>query len=132
MGLQVIGSQGESHSFYGYQGVNPRNEMRGLVALTRLLTEILPGMAKKPKRIFLAGDSECTISSVDCREKILDTWLANRVSEVQDHFQEWREMGIKVEDLYHWPGRENIVDLATKGEATWKDIDFGSTWQNGP
>ena len=23
-------------------------------------------------------------------------------------------------------------DIATKGEATWKDIDFGSTWQNGP
>ena len=68
--------------------LTPRNELRGLVRLVHLVTEILPGMAKKPTRIFLAGDSESMISAMDCQDKVLDTWFANRVSEIQDHFQE--------------------------------------------
>ena len=89
-------------------------------------------MAKKPTSIFIAGDSECTISVVECEDKILGTWFANHVAEVQDHFRDWEQQGIKVEKLHHWPGKENIADIATKGEATVKDIAFGSVWQNGP
>ena len=110
----------------------PRNELRGLLGLVRLVTEILSGMAKKPTKIFLAGDSECTISAVDCKDKVLDTWFANRVLEIHDHFKEWEELGIEVEELHHWPGKQNIADIATKGEATFKDIAFGSILQNGP
>ena len=79
----------------------PRNELRGLVSLVRLITAILPGMAKKPTSIFIAGDSECTISVVECEDKILGTWFANRVTEVQDHFRDWEQQGIKVKKLHH-------------------------------
>ena len=69
----------------------PRNELRGLMSLVRLITSILSGMAEKPASIFLAGDSECTISAVDCEDKILDGWFANRFSEVHDHFEDWEQ-----------------------------------------
>ena len=36
--------------------------MRGLLFLARLITGVLPGMVAKPGSIFLAGDSQCTIS----------------------------------------------------------------------
>ena len=41
-------------------------------------------------------------------------------------------LGIEVEELHHWPGKQNIADIATKGEAMFKDIAFSSIWQNGP
>ena len=89
-------------------------------------------MAEKPTSIFIAGDSECTISVVECQDKILGTWFGNRVAEIQDHFRDWENQGIKVEPLHHWLGRDNIADIATKGEATINDVVFGSAWQLGP
>ena len=37
-----------------------------------------------------------------------------------------------MEPLHHWPGADNITDLATKGEATVRDIEADSAWQQGP
>ena len=56
----------------------------------------------------------------------------NRVPEVQDHMADWEKQGIVVEPLHHWPGTDNIADIATKGEATVRDIESGSAWQHGP
>ena len=44
----------------------PRNELRGLLYVVRLVTALLPGMVEKPASIFIAGDSEYTISVVEC------------------------------------------------------------------
>ena len=74
----------------------PRNELRGLLYLARLITVILPGMVDKPTSIFIAGDSECTISAMECQNKILGVWFGNRVAEVQDHMAYWKRQGIKV------------------------------------
>ena len=49
----------------------PRNELRGLLYLVRLVTALLPGMVEKPASIFITGDSECTISVVECKDKVL-------------------------------------------------------------
>ena len=59
-------------------------------------------------------------------------WFGNRVAEIQDHMADWTRQGITVEELHHWPGTDNIADLATKGKATVRDIKAGSDWQQGP
>ena len=62
----------------------PRVEMRGLLMLTRLVDELLPGVQVAPTEIMLMGDSLCTISCVEADNRILDAWFSNRVAEVQD------------------------------------------------
>ena len=74
----------------------PRTELRGLLYLARLITGILPGMVAKPSSIFLAGDSQCTISAMECENKILGMWFGNRVAEIQDHMVDWTRQGITV------------------------------------
>ena len=59
---------------------SPCNELRGLLYLVRLITALLPGMVEKTASIFIVGDSECTISVVECKDKILGAWFANRVA----------------------------------------------------
>ena len=110
----------------------PRTEMRGLTMVSRMVTAIIPGMQQKPNRISLFGDSECTISAVDCMDGQLDIWFGNRVAEVLEHMEAWRKMGIEVDELHHWPGASNIADIATKGKAVLDDVGPESEWQNGP
>ena len=49
----------------------PRSELSGLLVLTRLVTAVLPGLVEKPEKISLFGDSECTISSMECDQHVL-------------------------------------------------------------
>merc|ERR1711888_553346 len=110
----------------------PRVEMRGLLMLTRLIDELLPGIQVPPAEIILMGDSQCTISCVEADNRVLDMWFANRAAEVQDRMETWRRKGMKVNDLFHWPGESNIADLGTKGRAEGRDVSQGSEWQDGP
>ena len=106
--------------------------MRGLLLASRLTTAILPGLSELPISISLFGDSQCTISTMECDHRLLDTWFGNRVAEVLEHIETWRRMGILVNSLEHWPGDTNIADLTTKGRATLQDVDKASEWQLGP
>ena len=81
----------------------PRTELRGLLLLTRLITSILPGFSKLPSRISLFGDSQCTISAVECDQRILQVWFGNRVAEIRDHMQSWRGKKVQVDELHHCP-----------------------------
>ena len=110
----------------------PGTEMRGILCLARLVTAVLEGFPVQPKSIFLAVDSECTISAVEAKDRVLQVWFSNRVAEVNDHMDAWRRKGIEVEELHHWPGLSNVADLATKGKASLGDIGPGTSWQEGP
>ena len=88
-------------------------------------------MVAKPGSIFLAGDSQCTISAMECEDKVLGMWFGNQVAEIQDHMADWARQDIAVEPLHYWPGVDNIADLATKGKAAMKDIEARSAWQQG-
>ena len=46
--------------------------------------------------------------------------------------QSWRGRNIQVDELHHWPGESNIVDLPTRGKATHQEIGPSSEWQMGP
>ena len=110
----------------------PRTELRGLLILTRVVSCVLSSLMTLPARISLFGDSQCTISAVDCKDRALDTWFGNRVAEVHDRMGDWKEQQIKVDELHHWPGPKNIADIATKGKATLNDVGPDSEWLNGP
>ena len=89
----------------------PRVEMRGLVLLVRLTTACMAGLPELPERITLNGDSECTISAVECEDGVLQTWFSNRVAEILGHMEEWEKLGVKVDPLQHWPGVRNIAGV---------------------
>ena len=110
----------------------PRTEMRGLLMLSRLTDCVLPGFQVLPSSIYLAGDSQSTISCVEADHRVLETWYTNRVGEVVDNISKWEKKGITVFPLEHWPGDRNVADIATKGRAQIKDIQKDSEWQSGP
>ena len=100
--------------------------------LTRLIDELLTGIKVPLAEIMLMGDSQCTIACVEADNRVLDIWFSNRVAEVQDRMESWKRQGIKVNNLYHWPGETNVADLGTKGRAEGRDLIQGSDWQDGP
>ena len=85
--------------------------------LCQLVTATLDGAIDVPRKIICMGDSESTISSVECDENILKDWFANRVTETLDHIESWKVKGIFVSPLHHWLGKRNISDILTKGKA---------------
>ena len=106
----------------------PRTELRGLLLLCRMVTSSLYGLSEMPAQITLCGDSECTISAVECEDGVLQVWFSNRVAEVLEHMEAWRKKGIVVDKLQHWPGLSNIADIGTKGKAgaSFNNASFGS------
>ena len=110
----------------------PRMELAGSVLLHRLITAVLPGLSKKPRKIWRLADSQCTISAIEADGKILGIWFANRVEEIGEHARSWEEMGINVMPMLHWPGLTNPADLGTKGQATIEDMRPGGAWLAGP
>merc|ERR1712082_385086 len=72
------------------------------------------------------------VHAMEADDRILDIWFANIAAEVQDRMESWKRNGIKVNDLYRWPGVTNVADLATKGRAKNLDVAEGSVWQDGP
>ena len=110
----------------------PRTELRGLVLLVRMTAAALSALSLLPKRITLCGDSECTISAVECEQGVLQVWFSNRVAEIVETMDSWGKLGTEVDPLMHWPGLRNVADIGTKGKAVLADIDEESEWQNGP
>ena len=100
--------------------------------LARAVTACLAVLSEPPSRISLYGDSECTISAMECTDCVLDTCFANRVAEVQEQLDAWRSQGLVVDKLKHWPGDSNPADIATKGRGRLPDILEDSLWQQGP
>ena len=84
----------------GKDKITPRDEMNGLLVLCRLVTASLDGLFELPTSITVAGDSTCTILSVETDKK-LKTWMAGKVDEIHRHIQHWKSLGIEVFELYY-------------------------------
>ena len=87
---------------------------------------------EKPARVICFGDSECTISSCECRTATLAPYFSNSVAEVLDTFTRFREQGIKVDPLYWVPGDQNPADQGTREDVQAVDIGPGSVHWAGP
>ena len=83
------------------------------------------------ERIILASDSEAFIAATEKSSGTLGPYLTSRVSEFHLNMEDMRQKTF-VEPLQHVPGVLNIADLATRGQATNKEVGPGSEWQEGP
>ena len=61
--------------------------------------------------MFLALDSEYTISALETEDRVLAIWFANRVAKISDHMDEWKRAGIKVYEVHHCHRPKNMADL---------------------
>ena len=55
-------------------------------------------------------------------DRLLDVWCGNRVEEIHKQMRICENNNIEVEDMQHWPGEDNIADIATKGKAKVSDV----------
>ena len=112
----------------------PRTEMNGLVIAIKLIDLSLASMRQLPSSVMFCLDSECTISAVDSKNGLLKPYLVNRRAFVKGKLQEWQQKypEILFEPLQHIPGNLNPAHLPTRTNYNPKDVEKGTTWQNGP
>ena len=115
----------------------PRAELNGAVLLSRLVLFYVRSCSKGdvlPKRVWLLGDSECTLACTEKTSGALGEYFGNRVGEIHDNqskIQEICAVGNKGE-WWHVPGPHNAADQATRTNSTAEMIDQASAWQIGP
>ena len=110
----------------------PRNEMDGLILLARLVTAVLPGLTDKPISFLPILDSRCTIQSIEAESKTLKDFFNNRCEEYNEHFRHWSDEGLTIEPIHYTTSRDDVADLATRGNVVVQQLDSFSEWQNGP
>ena len=101
----------------------PRSELNGAVLLNRLIlfyvkTCVSSGIT--PERVWLFGDSECTLSSIEKTSGALGEYFGNRVGEVLDNqrlIQKFCPVGIEGE-WYHLSSSDNSADQPTRLDST--------------
>ena len=106
--------------------------MRALLIGSRLTRTVMNSVDQLPTSIQIVGDSQTIIGAMDAEDRVLDLWFGNRTDEVHEAMREWKDKGVLVHDLHHWPTSSNIADLATRGVAKPEDISPDSTYQRGP
>ena len=95
-------------------------------------TVALNGSVDLPAEIIVAGDSECTIATIESEICSFEDWSANRVADIEKHIHYWKSRGILVPPIHHWPGERNTADLLTRGKAKDQDVTLSSEWQTDP
>ena len=109
----------------------PRSELSGLLILSRLLKVVCNAMDTKPSEIYIAVDSECTISAMEKSGGVLAPYFASRVSEVASNLSDLAEESV-VHPIQHVPGALNPADLPTRAYSSPEDVMEHSVWQSGP
>ena len=102
----------------------PRIEMQSAVLAVRLGNSIISNCGYKFSKVSYISDSTCTLATLKKDSVALKEYMGNRVAEIN--------ASTKTDQWYHVKSEENIADLATRMEATVKDVGEGSTWQRGP
>ena len=112
----------------------PRSELSGLLIASRLLKEVVKAMSEKPKKIYVIGDSQCTIAALEKSGDSLGPYFCNRVSETCQNFEETKSLsdGIEIAPVTHISGKLNPADLATRETGSYADLKEESEWLRGP
>ena len=129
----------------------PRSELSGYTQLSRQVVSKVDSMRIKPARITIAGDSECTISSIDAKTNVLAPFFQNRIVEAEENLAKCgtpipedipvtqelpdhlRTAGKTwIDKVHHIEGKINTSDLGTRGECEQHQLAQGSEWQLGP
>ena len=115
----------------------PRSELNGAVLLGRLalsVTRACVASGSTPERVWLLGDSECTLASLEKTSGAFGEYFGNRVGDIHDNqarIQEYCPVGIDGE-WYHVSSCDNAADQPTRLDSTAQDIGPSSAWQLGP
>ena len=115
----------------------PRSELNGAVLLSRLVLFFLRSCVSSgvnPLKIWMLGDSECTLASLEKTSGALGEYFGNRVGEIFDNQAQMQEM-CPVGDSgewYHVASSDNAADRPTRVDSTIDDISPDSPWQRGP
>ena len=101
----------------------PKLELCAALLLSRLISTILTAFPKKIDDIFLWSDSIITLQWINTSPHLLKTFVANRVSEIQE-----------VTRSYHWrhvSSQDNSADILSWGQLP---VDFAANkqWVIGP
>ena len=115
----------------------PRSELNGAVVGSRLLLSSLRSLSSSdviPSRVWMIGDSECTLASLEKVNAAFGEYFGNRIGEIID-------TQAKIEQIcpvgqngewWHTSSHNNAADRATRSDSTIQDIEEGSEWQTGP
>ncbi|CAG7832763.1 unnamed protein product [Allacma fusca] len=101
----------------------PRLELTGAVLLVRLMENVAAAFLTKPESMLAYSDSTIVLAWIKGHPKQWDTYVANRVSIIQEFLphERWR----------HVPGIQNPADCASRG-ITSVDLISHPLWWEGP
>ena len=110
----------------------PRSEMdghtlgaRGTRTITTALKEVTPAITK----VYMIRDSHTILQALESGATPFSEFFANRIGEVYDCI---REIQGKVEVILGWvKSSDNAADIASRINATPKDLEEGTVWQDG-
>ncbi|XP_068987944.1 uncharacterized protein [Bombus flavifrons] len=101
----------------------PRLELSGALLLTSLATTVLQALPSNISRTVYWTDSTIVLHWINTSPHTLKTFVANRVTEIQQktHTSDWR----------HIPTTDNPADLISRGQSP-EDFLRPTIWQHGP
>ena len=114
----------------------PRSELNGALVAARLTLSAVRSLSSAGvplERIWLIGDSECTLSSLEKVNAPFGEYFGNRIGEIQD-FQAQIERYCTVGENGEWwftQSGHNSADQATRPDSAPDDVDADSVWQSG-
>ena len=114
-----------------------RSEMNGGVLLARLVLSALKSLVSVshcPDRVWMIGDSECVLASLEKVNAAFGEYFGNRCGEIlnlQALIEKICLVGNNGE-WWHTESKHNGADRATRLDSNIADISEGSEWQNGP
>ena len=115
----------------------PRAELNGAVLLSRLVLSTIKGISESesiPSKVWLLGDSECTLSSIEKTSGAFGEYFGNRVGEILDNqsqIEQFCEVGNDGE-WWHVKSKDNAADRPSRIDSTLADVSPNSPWQTGP
>ena len=115
----------------------PRSELNGAVLASRLVLSTLQSLSpcdEIPERVWMIGDSECTLASLEKVSGAFGEYFGNRIGEILDN-QAKIERFCPVGNNGEWwfvPSSDNAADQATRLNTDCNELGLDSEWQNGP
>ena len=114
----------------------PRSELNGAVLASRHILSTLKSWAPgdMAEKVWVIGDSECTLSSIEKVSSALGEYFGNRVGIIRTNQSKIEEMCRVGHDgeWYHTSSSCNAADKPTRTDSTPGDLGPLSEWQNGP
>lgn len=100
----------------------PRLELCGALLLTRLIDRCIQALSLKNRQVFAWSDSMITLAWVAACPSRWNTFVANRVSQIQ---------ATSIDAWQHVPTKKNPADIASRG-ALVHELAAAELWWHGP